>query len=135
MTDDWGAVGSAVLFEQATSDGRRVCLSGQGADEILSDYSLYPDVSTLHGIFPEKMKPWANFQGGCQRAYLRKEEHIAGAYGVEARYPFLDFMVVQEFLWLDNRLKNQTYKAPLDHYLRRQNYPFVEGRKIGFSAI
>ena len=36
-----------------------------------------------------------------------KEEMVAGAYGIETRYPFLDRDVVQEFLWLkpmDRRL-------------------------------
>ena len=35
-----------------------------------------------------------------------KEEHVAGAHGIEARYPFLDAAVVQEYLWLTAAAKN-----------------------------
>jgi hypothetical protein len=38
-----------------------------------------------------------------------KEELIAGSYGIEARYPFLDPAVVQEFLSLVPALKNDEY--------------------------
>ena len=32
---------------------------------------------------------------------LMKEEMVAGSYGIETRYPYLDRFVIQEFLWLD----------------------------------
>ena len=38
--------------------------------------------------------------------YIAKEEYVAGAFGIETRYPFLDVQVVQEFLWLLPELKN-----------------------------
>lgn len=44
--------------------------------------------------------PWNEFFLSTQRDYLHKEEHVAGAHGVEARYPFLDPRVVQEYIWL-----------------------------------
>ena len=61
-----------------------------------------------------------------------KEEMVAGAYGIETRYPFLDFKVIQEFLWLDIELKNQIYKAPLSNYLKINNYPNHK-KKLGFN--
>ena len=45
--------------------------------------------------------PWRSAFLGTQRDYLMKEEVVAGSHGLEARYPFLDRQVVQEFLWLD----------------------------------
>lgn len=134
MTNDWGAVGLSYICRRARAEGRRVFLSGQGADEILSDYSLTPEVSTLRGVYSSELKEWPNFRGGCQRAYLAKEEHVSGAYGIEGRYPFLDTSLVQEFLWLTPELKNSEYKAPLHHYLKRNNYPFKGREKVGFSA-
>ena len=65
-------------------------------------------------------------------SYLAKEEYVAGAYGIETRYPFLDIDVVQEFLWLTPELKNRYYKSVLHDYLSHNNYPFKEGEKIGF---
>jgi asparagine synthetase B (glutamine-hydrolysing) len=63
---------------------------------------------------------------------LAKEEYVAGAYGIEARYPFLDKQVVQEFLWLDVNLKNSTYKSVLHDYLTQNAYAFIPNQKIGF---
>lgn len=129
MHDDPGAVGASLIHRAAKGEGRRVFLSGQGADEILSDYSKSPKVSSLNGFFPVELIQWPNFQGGCQRAYLSKEEFVAGAHGIETRYPFLDRELVQEFLWLSPDLKNQTYKAPLHTYLESRAYPFYNNAK------
>ncbi len=134
VTDESAGVGLGFICRLATSEGRRLYLSGQGADEILSDYALIPHQSDFKGTFPNDLKPWRNFYYNCQEAYLAKEEHIAGAYGVEARYPFLDTQVVQEFLWLKPELKNMYYKAPLHIYLSRCGYPFKPQVKRGFEA-
>jgi hypothetical protein len=65
-------------------------------------------------------------------SYIAKEEYVAGSYGIESRYPFLDLNVVQEFLWLKPELKNLHYKSVLYYYLTKNNYPFTENEKIGF---
>jgi len=65
-------------------------------------------------------------------SYLTKEEYVGGSYGIECRYPFLDFDVVQEFLWLSTKLKNGNYKNVLHNYMVENNFPFEEGQKIGF---
>lgn len=130
--EDWAARGLSQICREASSEGRKVYLSGQGADEILSDYSLIPSQSELKGIFPESLSPWFNFYHGCQYSYLGKEECVAGSWNIETRYPFLDKDFVQEFLWLKPELKNRHYKAPIYEYLKRNNYPFEENKKIGF---
>jgi asparagine synthetase B (glutamine-hydrolysing) len=66
--------------------------------------------------------------------YISKEEHVAGMYGIETRYPFLDKDVVQEFLNLKCELKNKNYKSVLHEYLTKNNFPFLVNRKIGFQA-
>lgn len=101
----------------------------------MSDYSQWPRATQLKGVFPEKLEVWRNFYGNYQRAYLTKEEYVAGAFGIETRYPFLDRDVVQEFLWLTPELKNRNYKAPLYEYLARNDYPFDVGKKTGFLVI
>ncbi|MBS0519570.1 MAG: asparagine synthetase B [Proteobacteria bacterium] len=135
MLDDKATVGLASIYTLANQEKRRVNFSGQGADEIMSDYSQWPEATQLKGVFPEKLAAWRNFYGNYQRAYLTKEEHVAGAYGIETRYPFLDREVVQEFLWLTPELKNRRYKAPLYEYLTRNGYPFDAGKKMGFLVI
>ncbi|KAL3903684.1 MAG: hypothetical protein SGPRY_011579 [Prymnesium sp.] len=63
-----------------------------------------------------------------------KEELTAGAWGVEARYPFLDPDVVQEYLWLTPALKNSEYKRPVAEMLRSHHFPNAWGVKKGFTA-
>lgn len=132
--DDGGIFGVATICDLAKQEGRKVNMSGQGSDEILSDYALFPDQSEFKGRFPEKLTKWRNFDKGCQESYLMKEEFAAGAFNIETRYPFLDKQLVQEFLWLSIELKNRTYKAPLEEYLRRNKFPFEPNSKRGFSV-
>jgi len=121
--------------------GILVYVSGTGADEIISDYGhggrrIFPH-SSFGGLFPEDLRglfPWEGFFLGTQRDYLMKEELVAGAHGVESRYPFLDRAVVQEFLWLASGAKNAKYKAPIHDWLARLDYPFRPGEKLGFNA-
>jgi len=142
MTDDMAAVGMSFINSRARAKGNKIYLSGQGADEIYSDYGvngqkIYPQ-SCFGGLFPKNLDtlfPWENFFGGTQQDYLGKEEHIAGLYGVEGRYPFLDKQAVQEFLWLTPEIKNSKYKSCLHYYLESHDYPFDENVKIGFSAM
>jgi asparagine synthetase B (glutamine-hydrolysing) len=132
LLDDGAALGAATMAARAREEGRRVCLSGQGADEVMTDYSPWPEQSELKGVFPRDLRLWRNFNYGCQESYLMKEEYVSGAFGIESRYPFLDASVVQEFLWLSAEAKNRHYKAPLREYLLRHRFPFEEGAKRGF---
>lgn len=153
MTNDQAAAGVSYIFKLASHRNQRIYLSGQGADEIFSDYGFngikiidhsgfggkYPN--NLNDIFPKKSEEnvgeeskWYSFYEGTQKSYLSKEENISGLYGIEGRYPFLDKNFVQEFLWLKPELKNKKYKSVIDEYMRRNNYPFDEGKKIGFNA-
>ena len=145
VTSDSGAVGTGVVCRQAQADGCKIYLSGQGSDEIMSDYGYGGAVaagfthSDLSGRFPAELRgvfPWTNFFEGRQREFLYKDEVVGGAYGIECRYPFLDTRLVQEFLWLTPELKNRAYKAPLYHYLTQRKFPYAEGlsSKVGFCA-
>jgi hypothetical protein len=141
IDNDNGAIGMTFICEQAINNGCKIYLSGSGSDEILSDYGFnkvkHYGHSTIGGYFPDDLSsvfPWKNFYGNTQRAYLMKEEYVTGIFGIEGRYPFLDKYVVQEFLWLDCKLKNAHYKAPIYNYLMKSNYPFDYNRKLGFDC-
>jgi len=137
--DDNGSNGLSYISSLAKNDEYKIYLSGQGADEIFSDYGFngvkkYPH-SNFGGLFPKDLKtmfPWASYYGSSMESYLMKEESVAGSYGLEARYPYLDPMVVQEFLWLKSELKNENYKSVIHNYLKTNNFPFCVGEKIGF---
>lgn len=138
QTDD-GSIGALRVAEVARQNGWMVCISGGGADEIISDYGhaghkFYPH-SEFGGFFPEMLEdffPWRKFYEDSMRSYIFKDEFIFGVLGIEGRYPFLDISLTQSFLALTSDLKNMEYKAPLAHFLRKHNYPFEPGVKRGF---
>lgn len=142
MLDDQASVGLSYINRLARDRGALCYLSGSGADETMSDYGFngtsFCPQSSFGGLFPDNLDdvfPWSEFFLSTQRDYLFKEEHVAGAHGMEARYPFLDPRVVQEFLWLAPELKNSEYKAGLHDAFVEWGYPFETRTKKGFSAI
>tara|TARA_Y100000310_G_scaffold272620_1_gene287722 strand:- start:408 stop:1754 length:1347 start_codon:yes stop_codon:yes gene_type:complete len=141
LTNDYGAIGLSYICKNAKKDNRKIYLSGQGADEIFADYGhagvRKAGHSSFFGVFPNDLStmfPWPNFYESSQEAFLTKEEYVAGAYGIETRYPFLDKDVVQEFLYLQPKLKNKYYKSVLHNYLVENKFPFELDIKRGFSV-
>ena len=139
LVNDNGAKHLSHVCNYAKKDGKKILLSGQGADEIFSDYGFGGvkkyNHSNFGGLFPEDLStiyPWPSFYNSSMESYLAKEEYVAGSYGIESRYPFLDKEVIQEFLWLKNDIKNSHYKSVLYYYLKKHNYPFTENEKVGF---
>jgi asparagine synthetase B (glutamine-hydrolysing) len=140
LLDDDGALGAFRVATEAHRRGLLVCLSGCGADEIISDYGFngikhYPH-SEFGGLFPDNLDtifPWKKFYEDTMRSYLFKDELIFGIFGIEGRYPFLDRSLTQEFLSLSSKLKNSEYKSPITYILKKYHYPFEEGVKRGFS--
>lgn len=139
---DQASMGLAAICSRANKEGRRIYFSGQGADEIISDYGfggkkIYKH-SSFGGLFPQNLQgffPWHSFWDGTQIQYLNKEEYVAGHFGIETRYPFLDKDLVQEFLWLSADLKNSKYKSCLDEYLKVNNFPYQPSEKRGFHVV
>ena len=140
LYDDTGAMGLAFICRKAKKENRKIYLSGSGADEIFSDYGFngvkkFPH-SNFGGLFPKDLStifPWPSFYKSSQESYLIKEEYVAGSFGLETRYPFLDKDVIQEFMWLDMDLKNSNYKSVLHNYLLENDFPFLKDKKIGFA--
>jgi asparagine synthase (glutamine-hydrolysing) len=141
IKQDQASLGLASICRRAQQEQRRIYFSGQGADEIISDYGFAGRKIFKHsefgGLFPQDLQgffPWHSFWDGTQIQYLNKEEYVAGHYGIETRYPFLDRDLVQEFLWLTADLKNSRYKSCLDHYLHSHQWPYHQGEKLGFHV-
>ena len=135
-------MGLSAICHRANKESMRIYFSGQGADEIISDYGfggkkIYKH-SEFGGMFPANLNgffPWHSFYDGTQIQYLNKEEYVAGHFGIETRYPFLDRQLVQEFLWLSHDLKNSKYKSALDEYLLINEFPYQPQEKRGFHVI
>ena len=140
LHEDPGAIGLYNVLKMGKSMGCKVSFSGQGADEIYSDYGFQgrplANVSSFAGKFPDNINeilPWKNLFSGTQRAYLMKDEYIAGSLGMESRYPFLDRDLFISFLALPSHIKNATYKGPIGRWVADLNIP-VASEKLGFSA-
>ena len=141
IKEDQASKGLAAICHRANQEKRKIYFSGQGADEIISDYGFGGQKIYKHsgfgGLFPENLNgffPWHSFYDGTQIQYLNKEEYVAGHFGIETRYPFLDNDLVQEFLWLSHKLKNSKYKSCLHEYLTKNNFPFEPSEKRGFNV-
>ena len=139
LWDNRGSAWMSLVCDKAIKDDRKVYLSGIGPDEIYADYGFkgkkFAQHSNFGGLFPKdlsKIFPWPSFYNSSMESYIAKEEYVSGMYGIEARYPFLDKKVVQEFLWLTPELKNMYYKSVLHNYFSKNDYPFAEGQKVGF---
>ena len=139
LHEDGGSNNFATICKQACKNDCKICLSGTGADEIISDYGYdgkrFYAHSNFGGKFPDdlsKIFPWSSFYGSTLESYIAKEEYVGGAFGIEMRYPFLDKDVVQEFLWLHQDFKNKEYKAPIDYYFTKNNFPYSKLEKLGF---
>jgi len=134
--EDPGGTGLLSLLKECREEhGVKVQLSGQGADEVMSNIQTYGFNTPNPYVWPSDLTnifPWGNFYYGANWSYLNKEECIAGSVGMETRYPFLDKNVVQSFINLTPQLKNKHYKAPLHYMLAECNFPFVEAKR-GFD--
>jgi|694.fasta_scaffold05393_4 asparagine synthetase B (glutamine-hydrolysing) len=139
LINDGGANNFATICRASKNFNCKICLSGTGADEIISDYGFNGNKIYAHsnfgGMFPDDLTtifPWASFYGSTLESYIAKEEYVGGSFGIEMRYPFLDKDLVQEFLWLHQDLKNKEYKAPIDYYFNENNFPYAKQEKRGF---
>ena len=137
---DSGAIGLTYILEKSkkSNNNIKIVASGQGGDEIYSNNQTYNFGDPNPKFFTDDLKsifPWQNFYHGAQTSYLAKEESIGGSFGLETRYPFIDKDLVQEYLNLTPKLKNQYYKSPITNFLLSNGYPFREGSaKTGFSV-
>ena len=115
------------MLRKIKSKGNNIFISGQGGDELMTDYCAPDENKRLYMRKLNTYFPWKNFYSGLNRRLIDMCDRIGGALGVECRYPFLDRYFVQEFLNLSRELKNNGYKPLLHEYLQLP----VASSKIG----
>jgi asparagine synthetase B (glutamine-hydrolysing) len=130
-----GFVASALICSRARSDGYLIQLSGQGSDEVLTDYCTGSmRMSELKGNWRNLTRPWKNLNAGWNAVFLGASERISGLFGIESRYPFLDRVLVQSFIDLKPDLKGRSFKAPIAACFDRADFPYTD-RKQGFAGF
>jgi asparagine synthetase B (glutamine-hydrolysing) len=88
--NDIASMGLAYIFDTAIQDGYKTFISGQGGDEIISDYALYPGQSTFRGVFPKELYEWPNFQAGQEQGiHQRHRRHRSPLRRKSELPPFL----------------------------------------------
>lgn len=89
-----------------------VVLSGLGVDELYAPYG--PEDATLHD-------------------FMRTSTMAYDSFGIDIRYPLLDYRVWLEYNRLSPPLRNSN-KKPFIKYLKFRNYPMQDERKHSFVA-
>jgi len=129
-----GYIAAAIINQKARNSGHIIALSGQGADETIGDYSYGSmNMSSIKGNWEIVKEPWKNLMGGWNRVFIGGIERISGLFGIETRYPFLDFDLVQEFINLHPKLKMNGFKPPITNRFIELKFPYHE-RKQGFQG-
>jgi asparagine synthetase B (glutamine-hydrolysing) len=125
------------IFQKARKDKQIIFLSGHGGDEIFSDYGNESNksASILELDYTNVRSKWPNFDSAYGRNIIQMFERVAGCFGIESRYPFLDKQVVQEFLWLSDTLKNSEFKQCISQYMIKKNFPFLKNKKCSVRVI
>ena len=124
-------VGSSIL-RRAKAQGHMTELSGQGVDEIFTDYLGGSGImASTDGSTSAFEKEWGNFRHGWMQAFLAASERIAGLHGFETRYPYLSKPFVQAFLNVPIEIRMKPEKSLLKTILSESDFGFAP-RKVGF---
>lgn len=125
------------IFQEAIKDKQIIFLSGHGGDEIFSDYGNIENrsASCLNMDYTNIRNKWPNFDSSYGRNIIQMFERVAGCFGIESRYPFLDKHVVQEFLWLNDNIKNKEFKQCIAQYMRKEQFPFLDNKKCSVRVL
>lgn len=144
VRDDPSPMGLATMMEYANSNDIRVCISGQGGDEIYSGgyggfgpkINVSIQVEETINSRPEVLWPWKHVHNGKMTQYILKEEMIASIYSIESRYPFLSLDCTANYLYNYDKNYNAYYKGPIEKSLIDLNFPVDLTRlKRGFNPF
>lgn len=125
----WRITYSSALF--AFNNKWNVNLTGNGGDDIFSDYSNVGKRlewrSAFSGVFPKDLNtiwPYIMKSNGSTFMHVPPVDYINGLFGIDTRHPLLDINLLQNFLNLKVELKNNVYKNWMHFYMREANFPF-----------
>jgi asparagine synthetase B (glutamine-hydrolysing) len=137
LTSISGLIALGAIFRRARTLGLLTQITGQGADEIYTDYSSGSmRMSSLKADWSRSTQEWPNFRNGWQAVFLQTSERIAGAFSIESRYPFLEANSAQAFLRLSLDDRYRRLKEPIIRRLEDLGFPFHEVKQgfVGFDS-
>jgi len=130
---------SAYINKWMLPQKRKVLVTGEGGDEIYSNYGYHGTKIRPHsktgGYFPEDLStvwPWHDDEQILTK-YVGRAEAVGGYWGIELRLPLLDRHLVQAWLNTSHRLKNLEYKGWMAQYMRDHDMPFEQDKKAGYG--
>lgn len=130
---------SAYIVKYMIPHGRKVLITGEGGDEIYSDYGYHGHRIRAHsktgGYFPKNLSivwPWHDNEQILSK-YVGRAEAVGGYWGIELRLPLLDKRLVQCWLNTTHDLKNSEYKGWMAQYMRDHDMPFAQDIKSGYA--
>ena len=128
------SIHQSIIREQAIDlFNSNVILTAAGCDELLDNYQ-YKSMSEFSS-WPEDLStvfPWNHFYNGASRRLLDYHETISAAYGLEQRSVFYDKNLVQAWINVSAKIKNQEHKVFLRQYLRKRGI-YISDRVAGFQ--
>ena len=141
MSEDGGLLALSRIADFSKKLGYNVFISGSGGDELMTDYGFSGKKFYFHsefgGYFPDKLLdifPWKKFFYDTLRSYLEKEEFVLGIYGMEGRYPYLNWTLNEIAINESGSLRNNNYKNLQTLFFQKYNYPYTS-EKVGFSPV
>jgi len=127
----------ARICKHMKSIGKHNILSGNGGDELYSDYGYRSkqlgEKSLFGGHFPVNLEliwPWHDYLHR-QTKPISRLDFLAGYFGIQHKEPLLDIELVQAWLNTTSDLKNRSYKNWMYEYMLQSNYPISVDKKIG----
>ena len=116
--------------------GKRIMLTGDGGDDIYSDYGFHGqpmrEWSRFGGQFPDDLwDVWPWHENNVFRDFHNRHEVVGGHWGIEMRCPLMSVSLVQAWLNTTPRLKNLEHKGWMAQYMRDHKYPFADMEQLG----
>lgn len=119
-----------IAARYAAKDGRKVMLTGEGADEIFAGYSYLKTLDSEQEITDEI----EGFLRNLSKTGLQRVDRMNSAHGLDCRVPFLKpalLELVQQFP-LDWKLHDREEDVPLDKWILRRAFVPELGEKVAW---
>jgi len=89
-----------IISKLAKKHGIKICLLGEGADELFAGYPEFKEEKGSH-VIEQKI---VNFVKGLHRTQLQRVDRASMFYTIECRVPYLDKNIIEFAMQIDPKL-------------------------------